>query len=165
MNGLRPKKIPITWPGDNKKIHLVRFQFQRMLESLLTDPDLVGDISNLDVNPDNPFGMYKSSNNVLSCINSGTWYKRAYKHLIKDPKKDFLCPIIIASDEAKLKQGGKAGAWPLNFTLSIFKQSLRNLPFAWRPLGYVYDLSIIESQAESKQHGKDLKCERLHVMF
>ena len=71
----------------------------------------------------------------------------------------------MASDEAKLKQGGKAGAWPLNFTLSIFNQSLRNLPFAWRPLGYVYDLSIIESQAESKQHGRDLKCERFHAMF
>jgi len=165
MQHQHPVQIPLTLPGDNKQIQLVRFQFKAMLESLLTDPDLVGDITNLDVNPANPFGMYQSPNNMLTCVNSGQWYRKAYRKLVKDPSTDFLCPIIMASDEAKLSQGGNAGAWPLNFTLSIFNQSLRNLPFAWRPLGYIYDLSIIESQAERAAQTKTIKYERLHAMF
>ena len=106
MNGQRPEKVVITLPSIvpqvPKKIELVRFQFRYMLESLLTDPDLVGDLSNLDVNQDDPFGQYRSPNNVLSCVNSGRWYMHAYKHLCKDPKDFLLCPIIMASDEAKL---------------------------------------------------------------
>jgi len=169
LKAQHPVQVPICLPAmggvAETQINLVRFQFRAMLESLLTDPDLVGNISNLDVNQDNPFGMYQSPNNVLSCVNSGRWYRKAYKALVKDPKKDFLCPIIMASDEAKMSQGGKAGAWPLNFTLSIFKQHLRNLPFAWRPLGYVYDLSVIESQAERGVQSTKIKYERLHTMF
>ena len=106
LNHQRPERIPVTLPGDNKEIALVRFQFRHMLESLLSDPDLVGDLKNLDVNEDDPFGPYRSPHNVLSCVNSGKWYRHAHAHLCKT-KNDFLCPIIMASDETKLSQGGK----------------------------------------------------------
>ena len=51
------------------------------------------------------------------------------------------------------------------FTTSILSQQQRNKPTAWKPLGYVYDLSLILSSNEEKQLGNDLKYSRLHTVF
>ena len=42
---------------------------------------------------------------------------------------------------------------------------MRNRPIAWRTLGYINDLSIMESKAENKQYSTTLKTERLHAIF
>jgi hypothetical protein len=40
-----------------------------------------------------------------------------------------------------------------------------NLPIAWRTLGYIDDLSLIQSSTEDKNLSKELKAERLHAIF
>jgi hypothetical protein len=40
-----------------------------------------------------------------------------------------------------------------------------NLPIAWRTLGYINDLSLIQSSAEDKDLSKELKAECLHAIF
>jgi hypothetical protein len=69
-----------------------------MLYSLLSDPNLVSNLANLDVNPKNPFDRYESKGSYLSTIDSGAWYQQAYKNLVKDPEKDFVVPICFACD-------------------------------------------------------------------
>ena len=91
--------------------------------SLLNDKELFGDINNLDINPDNPFGYYKAPDNVLSTVNSGMRYQEAYKAMIKDPDSEVLIPIIFACDETKVGSLGKATSWPLMFTTSILYQN------------------------------------------
>ena len=83
----RPETIQLTLPGDGKVIPVTRFPFVNMLYTLLTDPVVMSDLSNLDVNPDNPFGKYKSAGNYLSTVNSGSCYDKAYTNLVKDPSK------------------------------------------------------------------------------
>ncbi len=161
----RPETIQLTLPGDGKVIPVTRFPFVNMLYTLLSDPVIMSDFSNLDVNPDNPFGKYESPGNYLSTVNSGSWYDKAYKNLVKDPTKDFLVPIVFACDETKLAKSGKTGCWPLLFTTTIFNQRLRNLSSSWRPLGYLYDLSIIESKAEKGQQSNEYKGDRLQAIF
>jgi hypothetical protein len=51
------------------------------------------------------------------------------------------------------------------FTVSILNQKMRNLPIAWKSLGYIFDLSMIQSQADAKEQSQDLKAERLHAIF
>ena len=51
------------------------------------------------------------------------------------------------------------------FTTSILNQACCNTPEAWKPLGYIYDLGLLMSQAEEKQLGNDLKYTRLHKNF
>jgi hypothetical protein len=82
-----------------------------------------------------------------------------------DPSKDFMTPIVFAYDETHLQKGGKAASWPLLFTTSILNQKSRNLPIAWRTIGYINDLSLIQSSAEDKKLSKELKAERLHAIF
>jgi hypothetical protein len=84
---------------------------------------------------------------------------------VKDPSKDFMMSIIFACDKTHLRKGGKAASWPLLFTASILNQKLRNLPIAWRTLGYSNDLPLIQSSAEDKHFSKELKAERLHAIF
>ena len=60
---------------------------------------------------------------------------------------------------------GWTSCWPLMFTTTILNQACRNKPEAWKPLGYIYDLGLVMSQAEEKQLGNDLKYTRLHRVF
>jgi hypothetical protein len=73
--------------------------------------------------------------------------------------------IIFACDETKLQKGSEAGCWPLMFTVSILNQKMRNLPIAWKSLACIFDLSMIQSQADAKGQSQDLKAERLHAIF
>ena len=125
----------------------------------------MSDLSNLDVNPDNPFGKYKFKGDYLTTINSGAWYQTAYKNLIKDPEKDFLLPICFACNKTKLSKTGKNGCWPLLFTTTIFKQKLQNNALAWRPLGYIYDVNIVDSKQERAHQSNEYKGNWLHAIF
>ena len=147
------------------KLFVTVFDFKKQLLSLVNDPFLFNDIENLDVNAENVFGRYKASNNILSTVNSGHRYQLAYQSMIVDPKHDFLMPIIFACDETQVSSQGKASCWPLLFTTSILNQSTRNLPNAWRPLGYIYDTSLVLSANEEKQLGVTLKYTRLHKIL
>ena len=161
----RLETIQLTLPGDGAVIPVTRFPFINMLYSLLTDPNLVSDLSNLDVNPANPFGKYETEGNYLSTMNSSTWYQKAYKNLIKDPAKDFLLPICFACDETKLSKTGKTGCWPLLFMTTIFNQKLHNNTSAWCPLGYIYDVNIIDSKQEWAHQTNEYKGNCLHATF
>jgi hypothetical protein len=110
-------------------------------------------MANLDVNPMDPFGKYVSPRGLLSTVNSGGHYAKAYKkHLVKDPSKDFLLPIIFACDGTKVKSFRKDVCWPLVFMTGLFNQKLHNVP-------------IVQSKAESNCQSKEVKYARLHIMF
>ena len=138
----------------NDFVPVTTFEFRAMVESLLNDPLLTGNLDNLDVDKANPFGPYKTSNTRLSTSNSGKWYLKAYKNLCTEPQ-DMLLPIILACDETTIAKGKKHTSWPINFTFSIFSQELRAHDFAWRPLGYIYDLSIGETKSTDYKKNKN----------
>jgi hypothetical protein len=73
----RPETIKLTLPGNGVVVPVTRFPFINMLYSLLSDPELVADLSNLDVNPLNPFGKHESDGGYLTTVNSGAWYQTA----------------------------------------------------------------------------------------
>jgi hypothetical protein len=134
-------------------------------KSHIADRALFGNSVNLDVNVDDPYGKYVLPNGLLSTVNSGQGYNSAYRHEGKDSSKDFMMPIIFACDETHLQKGGKASSWPLLFTTLILNQKTRNLPIAWRTLGYINDLSLLQPATEDKNLSKEVKAERLHAIF
>ena len=161
-----PYVLKTRLPGEPiDGVNVTVFNCTSQLFSLLNDQSLFGDLNNLDINPSNVFGKYKSTSNLLSTVNSGNLYEQAYNKMILDKDKDFLMPIIFSCDETHLSAIGKTGCWPLMFTTSILNQSMRNQPRAWKPLGYVYDLSLLHSSNEEKQFSSDLKYSRLHAVF
>ena len=144
------KQVLLSTNDNPQTVNVTVFDFKSQLLSLINYSSLFNDLDNLDVNPKNRFGKYKSHNQNLSTVNSGERYQMAYENMIKDPEKDFLMPIIFATDETKVSSQGKGSCWPLLFTTSILNQSSRNLPTAWKPLGYIYDTSLLLSPNEEK---------------
>jgi hypothetical protein len=165
LDHFRPERVRIKLPGDGLEVEVTRFDFVSGLHSLLNHPDLTGNLDNLDVNPDDPFGKYVSADGRLGPVNSGMWYKTAYRTCVKDPATDFLVPICFACDEAQVSGSGNSACWPLMFSTTLFNQKLRNQPIAWRPLGYIYDLTIEESNSMKAGQSIHLKYQRLHAIF
>jgi hypothetical protein len=162
----RPQQVPTHLPGpQDQVVQTTCFNFTNQLHSLVSDPALFGNLDNLDINVDDPYGKYVPPNGLLSTVNSGQWYNSAYCHEVKDPSKYFMVLIIFACDETHLQKGGKASSWPLLFTTSILNQKTRNLPIAWRMLGYINDLSLLQSAAEDKNLSQEVNAERLHAIF
>jgi hypothetical protein len=129
-----PETIQLTLPGDGRAIPVTHFPFVNMLHTLLSDPVVMSNLSNLDVNPGNPFRKYKKADKHLSTVNSGAWYQKAYKNLVKDPVKDFLVPIVFACDKTKLAKSGKTGCWPLLFIKPTSSQFVVLLASPWLSL-------------------------------
>ena len=169
MQDSRPKQFLTALPGPgDQTVETTCFNFTDQLLSLVSDRALFGNLENLDVNNEDRFGKYINATGLLSTINSGQWYHNAYLHEVTDPSKDFVMPIIMACDETNLRKGGKTSSCPLVFTTSILNQKMRNKHIAWRTLGYVNNLSLVESAAETKHNANDdtaLKPKRLHAIF
>jgi hypothetical protein len=139
-------QTPVMFPEDKLRIDVTHFDFVSQLASLLKDKSLTGDLTQLDVPPNNPFAKYKSPNGHLGTFNSGSWYDKAWDYVCEPNSNDWMCTIIYGCDETIVGSSqGCASVTPLLFTLSIFNEHIRNKRTSWRPLGYVYDFA---------QHGK-----------
>ena len=113
-------QMPIIFPEDNLKIEVTTWNFVHQFYSLITCPELVSDITQLDVNPDNPFSKYNPTDKRLNCFHSGKWYYKAWKNLISPDTNEWLCPIIFACDETWVGSHlGQSQIQPLMFTLSV----------------------------------------------
>jgi hypothetical protein len=84
----RPQQVPTNLPGPGDQVvQTTCFNFTNQLYSLVSDRALFGNLDNLDVNVDDPFGKYVPPNGLLSTVNLGQWYQSAYRHEVKDPKQ------------------------------------------------------------------------------
>lgn len=119
-----PEKIPVKLHGDNMELPVITFNVSAMLESLFNDPN-INRIENLVVNQSNCFGKFEPTDRRLGEVNSGKWYKTAYKNCIKDPKNGFLCPSILASDKTTLSKMGDLHVDAIFMTTSIFNYEVR----------------------------------------
>ena len=90
-----------------------------MIASLFEDPFL-NQSKNLVINESNWFAKYNPKNDQYGEVNSGDWYQTAYTNCIKDPDKDFLCPIISSNDKTTLSDIGGLHVDAIFMTTSIF---------------------------------------------
>ena len=56
----------------------------------------------------------------LGEVNSGSWYQNTYQNCIDDNNKDFLCPLILASNKTTLSKIGDLHVDAIFMTTSIF---------------------------------------------
>jgi hypothetical protein len=76
-------------------IPVTRFPFINMLYSLLSDPNLVMDLSNLDVNSNNPFGKYKSKGNYPTTTINLEPSINKHTTSCKDPYKFLYYSLVL----------------------------------------------------------------------
>ena len=129
-----------------------------MLRSLLTDPLLAKDENYLFPGGNEPWWLDAptwediESNHpesyILSDIVQGEWYVRTHHLKCKIEKRDVLLPIIFGADKTHTDVKGHLCLEPVIFTLGIFNRATRNKPSAWRPLGFIPNISMVCSKLE-----------------
>lgn len=137
MTACRPSRVSVNMyrPDQVEDIlDVVVFDFPTMLASLFNCP-VLNKINNLVVNPQDRFSKYESPDGLLGEVNSGTWYDTAYSHLIKNPDKEFLCPIIFAMDKTVISEMAGLSVLVILFTSSVFNREVRIL------LAVLFDLT------------------------
>ena len=126
MQACRPSHVSVDMyrpDMESDLLDVVVFDFPSMLASLFNCP-VLNKLENLVVNPNDRFGKYEAPNGVLGEINSGTWYDTAYHNLVKDPDKDFLCPIIFAMDKTVISEMAGLHVFVILFTSSVFNREV-----------------------------------------
>lgn len=61
-----------------------------------------------------------------------THYKRKEEH-----KQSFLLPVILQMDEINIDHAGNHQMEPVLISVGLHKRKYRNIPYTWRPLGYI----------------------------
>ena len=121
------------------------YDFKSQVNDLINDHGLFGDMHNVVVNPEDPWGRFCPPHAELDEVNSGSWYQETYDRVISDPDNEFLFPIIFYVDKTGTDVMQHYGLEPLTFTTSVLNRTLRNHPRAWRPLGFLPDLDLKSS--------------------
>ena len=78
---------------------------------------------------------------------------------------NFMIPIILYIDKTQMSLSGKLSLFPVQMTLSIFKEEVRCKAEAWRPLGYIANEDFYYSAAERDENSPDVKNWRFHVQL
>ena len=151
-------------------IDIVTFSVREGLRNLLCERPEVMTPEKLVVNedPEKRFLQYEPSDEFYSEINTGEWYKEAHKKLIKDPSKEFLCPLMIFVDHTAIDFIGRWGLTPVVATCSIFKEKWRRDPNCWIILGFVPDVKQNKSkatQARKRARMKNITIINLHTCY
>ena len=94
------RNVPLPFPP-GVTIPATCFDFAAQLKTLLADMDFFGNMHNLDVDPENLFGPYKSPRNVIDCMNARSLMQRAWQKLPTAPN-DFVLGIVLMYDETML---------------------------------------------------------------
>jgi len=117
---------------DNLQLKVTCFPFASTLASLFFDKDL-NKMENLVVNQSDDgvhperFGKYVAPDGLLGEVNTGSWYQTAYSNMIKNPKKDFLAPIIFLMDKTTISNNAHLSVFAIMFTTTIFTLKVCNV--------------------------------------
>ena len=169
----KPTNREITLPNCQKTLDVVTYDFLEMVKSLLTDSEVSQDANLLYDDTDLPGpnsqtledleeripNDYPNAPNCrwedidkkthrLSDLNNGKWYHETYYLKCHGKKNHVLLPIILFADKTFADKRGNLCQEPVLFTLGIFNKATRQRPRAWRPLGFIPNLSL---------HNKHLK--------
>ena len=117
--------------GTRDTASVLYFDFEEQARTLFHDLGIFGDLNKLAVDPENPFGRYRSADPRLGEINSGARYDRTYELMLtKHPKEAgvpfFLCPLILYCDKTGTSFNQRDGLGPVMMTFSIIKERVRN---------------------------------------
>ena len=147
MKGLYPTILTQPSPLNNRFYPVPVHNAQAMIESLLYSSLAKDDANLLFPNPVDPFAPPPIEVTNIADIDTGHVYRNAYNKLCHRPNH-VLSGIICYIDKLATDRHGHLSLEPVYFTLSIFKQHIRNRPDAWRPLGYIPNIGLM-SKAES----------------
>ena len=102
---------------------------------------------NLLIDAEDPFSVPQEGC-ILDDLNSGWWHRETHQQICTGDN-ELLLPIILFIDGGKITE--RLSVEPIVFTLGIFNRATRNLPSAWRTLGYIENVyNSTDTEAATK---------------
>jgi hypothetical protein len=152
--GWYPQSSTLYLPYANRRITIQTYDFSQAVYSLLTDPVLMReenlDLATLGDQEDNPLypfpkpAMYSTRTRDFEFkeFTDGELYCIAYDKYCREKNVNsslLHMPLIIICqlDKTFIDSKGKLTLEPFKISLHIFKEKVRRLDIAWRPLGYI----------------------------
>lgn len=83
---------------------------------------------------------YKENNNYGK-FHTGDAWKPAVKRIVGTSKKYMPLGLVVFGDKSHTDQHGTLSLTPVTFTVTFFNHAMRNNPDAWRPMGYIPNLT------------------------
>ena len=138
---------------------VVSYQFQEIIQELLLDPFIFGNISNLEgsmnttaTDPAMMFDPFTSElkAGVVDDVHTGRWYKRTVEMVKKRyPGAGVLvAPILLYTDKTGTDIMQRNPLEPVMVTTTLLNRKARNQWTSWRVLGFMPDLEAKSSAAK-----------------
>jgi len=160
-----PKRVVVAVDEDHFEV-TTKFDFKSNLYSLLTDLELMRPENLLfGDKPLEPPVFEPGDDTPLDDIDSCEWYYETYKKMVKDPRLQMLCPIIIFEDETYQDTKGALKFHLICFTLGIFNRKTRAKPEAWRHLGFIPKAKNRQPEGTTVKDTTRRKCVDHHVFI
>ena len=153
LNKVKPIVTKLILPFTGIKVEIVTLPYGQTLMSLLTNPILMQS-NNLLFPKDSPIGRPDGIySDYFDDVDSGSVFAKAYKKYCENPNvpNAVLLMHIVFADKTYFDVKGKCTMEPIMYTLAIFICAIRNLPIAWRPLGYMPNFNQIAPHATADQ--------------
>ena len=161
LTGFKPKEVDVLLPNAKIKVGVSTFDVEEVIRSLLTDPELMKDENLLFPNRDDPFeappkwGDIDPLTHVIDDISTGKRYIDSYHYCCKIGGRDILCPILTFQDKTFTDNKGVLCQEPVLITLGIFNRETRNRTDAWRPIGFVPNMDLLELSKNTTEKMSD----------
>ena len=165
ISKMYPKSISTHLPHANFSVPITVFDATAAIHSLLTDVYLMRDDNFLFYNPDDPFSAPPLSNDICGDLIHSDWYCKTYHQMCNKSANSMLVPILLYIDKTQTDKLSRLSVEPVNLSLGLFKRSIRNQSSAWRPIGYIPDLSNVPHKHGSTRDQSVHKAQDLHVLF
>jgi hypothetical protein len=136
---LLPNVVLIQLPDplpDTKSMDVICYDFAPQLLLILQNKEMMS-ANNLVLDPNNPLAMYKPQNNRLGKALSGSVYQDMYQHLVSNPTKQLLCPLICYTDGTQIDALSWFSVEPFLFMPAVLSHVACCKAEAWHPFGYV----------------------------
>ena len=144
-------QLEATEESDRLVVPVITWDLQEQLESLLADQTLFGDLSNLNVNPDNPFLPISNDRPDIA----GLWYLDTAKKLgIKGIDGRFLLGLVLGIDKTHVCENGRWTLEPLIVTTTLLKGTIWERPNSWRIIGLIPVLTKKSAAQASAARGR-----------
>jgi hypothetical protein len=142
LQNCEPSTIRIKLPSE-RFVEVVTFDVYQAIFSLLSDSSLMKE-ENLLVNTHDPCQKYTDDTQGFGDIHTGSLYSEGWDLYCTDDRKHVLAAFLFFIDKTHTDIQSKLTVEPVSITLSIFNRETRNKAIAWRTIGYVPNMDLIE---------------------
>ena len=136
-------------------VQLVYYDYMDQAKDLNAEATIFGDLNNLCVDPDDPFGGNPGrKDGLVDEVVDAHWYQMTRQfikdNLVKDDEPFLVVPVAFYADKTGVDVFQRYGVEPLMFTFLLIKRFLRNKADAWRLLGFLPDMDLKSSATKNK---------------